>query len=283
MVFTFRATSSAGCCVYGCDYRHLAHADLETLKDLEEEAEEMVEQANQALIEARASVNKNAIDMDSGVSKGSLIALRKAARGPMLRGTDKKIQETSSASDMEAGSYHHSSDTRNDSQPRGRFFESVPNDSEGVSSEEKWKMAWDIADESRMHHTPRGTQGLIHRMASGKWHFNPGDSFLRKLRDATQPHLSESILSPRKKRNPVGSVVDHHIYAVVTFTSRQAAIAARQCTADGSGLGRWQEVEDLPVPPLADSAPWDICFCRRCCRPVTLTINDSQKRCRKNM
>ena len=39
----------------------------------------------------------------------------------------------------------------------------------------------------------------------------------------------------------------------------------------------------IPIPPLADSAPCDICLCRGCCRPVTLTINDSQKRCRKNM
>ena len=245
------------------------------------EAEEMVEDANQALIEARASVNKNAMDIESGVSQGSLIALRTATRRPMFYPTEKKDQDRSSPNDRAAGHYERKTGNRNDSQPRRKFFESFPSDSEEASSEEKWKIARDIADVSRIHYTPRGTQGLVHRMSSGKWHFNPGDSFLAKLRDAIHSQLSES--SSRRRRNLVGGVVDHHIYAVVTFTSRQAAIAARQCTADGSGLGRWQEVEDLPIPPLADSAPWDICLCRRCCRPVTLTINDSQKRCRRNM
>lgn len=142
-------------------------------------------------------------------------------------------------------------------------------------------MVDDIANENRQNQVPQGRQVPVQRMPSGKWHFNPGDSFLRRLRQQTQSQAPKSL--PKKEGNLVGSVVDNHTYAVVTFTSRQAAIAARQCMADGSGLGRWEEIEDLPIPPLADSPPWDICLCRGCCRPVTLTINDSHKRCRKNM
>lgn len=65
-------------------------------------------------------------------------------------------------------------------------------------------------------------------------------------------------------------------YAVVTFSSRQASVAARHCLADGRGVQRWLSVETVPVPPLADSAPCDIITCRGCCRPVTLNINNNQ-------
>jgi hypothetical protein len=277
----FFTVSSAGCCIYGCDYRRLANADLESLKELEEEAEDMVEEANQALIEARASVNKNALDIESGASHGSLIAIRKSTQRSLLHDIENNVPDTEVNDDMAVGYHKDSSGIGNGSQSDRHSFESCQVDPESGSSEQKWKMAGHIANESRKVHVPRGTQALIHTMSSGKWHFSPGDSFLRGLREMTQPQLSESI--PKKKIKLVGAVVDHHIYAVVTFTSRQAAISARQCMADGSGLGRWQEVEDLPIPPLADSAPWDICLCRGCCRPVTLTINDSQKRCRKNM
>ncbi len=65
-------------------------------------------------------------------------------------------------------------------------------------------------------------------------------------------------------------------YAVITFSSRQASVAARHCLTDGRGVQRWLSVETVPVPPLADSAPCDIITCRGCCRPVTLNINNNQ-------
>ena len=36
-------------------------------------------------------------------------------------------------------------------------------------------------------------------------------------------------------------------YAVVTFSSRQAAVAARHCIADGRGVHRWLSLETVPV------------------------------------
>jgi Late exocytosis, associated with Golgi transport len=69
-------------------------------------------------------------------------------------------------------------------------------------------------------------------------------------------------------------------YAIVTFTSRQAAVAARTVLADGRGTNRWTQVSNLPIPPLADAAACDPITCRGCCRPVTLSINDSQKKWR---
>lgn len=76
---------------------------------------------------------------------------------------------------------------------------------------------------------------------------------------------------------PVNELKSESTFAVVTFTSRQAAVAARHCLADGRGAKRWTPVEEIPVPPLADAAACDLVTCRGCCRPVTLTINSQQQ------
>ena len=70
-------------------------------------------------------------------------------------------------------------------------------------------------------------------------------------------------------------------YAVVTFTSRQAAVTARNCNIDGRGSSRWFTKRGLPVTPLSDAAPFDLKTCRNCCRPVTLSLNVRQKKLRK--
>lgn len=84
-----------------------------------------------------------------------------------------------------------------------------------------------------------------------------------------------------KTADVVENFASESTYAIVTFTSRQAAIAARHCLADGRGTKRWRPVEDIPVPPLADAAAGDLKTCRGCCRPVTLTINGNQQFVRK--
>ena len=80
-----------------------------------------------------------------------------------------------------------------------------------------------------------------------------------------------------RKTDPLTSkLAKDSTYAVVTFSSRQAAVAARHCLADGRGVQRWLSVETVPVSPLADAAPCDIITCRGCCRPVTLNLNHNQ-------
>ncbi len=96
--------------------------------------------------------------------------------------------------------------------------------------------------------------------------------------------LWNSIRFPFKKTiYAVDDFKSTSTFAVVTFTSRQAAVAARHCLADGRGAGRWVPVEDIPVPPLADASVCDFCDCRGCCRPVTLTINPKQQFIRRNL
>lgn len=66
-------------------------------------------------------------------------------------------------------------------------------------------------------------------------------------------------------------------FAVVTFTSRQAAVAARHCLADSRGADRWNTVSEIPSPPLADAPVCNLSNLAGLCRPVTISINDRQK------
>lgn len=92
-----------------------------------------------------------------------------------------------------------------------------------------------------------------------------------------------SITSFARKKS--GKMSDRYqsnsTYAVVTFTNRQAALAARHLLADGRGANRWIAVEELPVPPLADSASCDLITCRGCCRPLSLSVSNNEKMIRK--
>lgn len=84
----------------------------------------------------------------------------------------------------------------------------------------------------------------------------------------------------KQKDAAVDLVAAQGTFAVVTFTSRQAAVAARQVLADGRGSDRFNQIATPPIPPLADAAPGDLLNCRGCCRPVTMSINDRQKKWR---
>lgn len=68
-------------------------------------------------------------------------------------------------------------------------------------------------------------------------------------------------------------------FAVVTFTSCQAAGAARHCLADKQGEDTWTAFDPLPVPPLVD-APLFACG-RGCCRPTTININKNHQLIRR--
>jgi len=95
--------------------------------------------------------------------------------------------------------------------------------------------------------------------------------------------LWDSIASfARKKSDKISDRrQSNSTYAVVTFTNRQAALAARHLVADGRGANRWIAVETLPVPPLSDSASCDIITCRGCCRPLSLSVSSHEKMIRK--
>jgi len=112
---------------------------------------------------------------------------------------------------------------------------------------------------------------------SGVWKTPSFKSFLTSLKSEILSNLSAAVKWTKRKTDPLTEkVAKDSTYCVVTFSSRQAAVAARHCLADGRGVQRWMSEETVPVPPLADAAPCDIVTCRGCCRPVTLNINENQ-------
>jgi hypothetical protein len=80
-----------------------------------------------------------------------------------------------------------------------------------------------------------------------------------------------------KLRSKVPEVLlSENSYAILTFTSRQAAAAARQYLSSSRELS----MHDIPIPPLADAAPCTLMPFRFVCRPVTVTAKDWQKNVR---
>jgi hypothetical protein len=138
----------------------------------------------------------------------------------------------------------------------------------------QWKVAERMVASER-NVVNRGHWCGRRRLDRGDW-YNPFHA-----RETRPPTPSQELKKKIEFERPKG-IIDTDSYAVVTFTSRQAAIAARQCLSDGTGLDRWREVEAIPIAPLADSPPWNIFDCRGCCRPVTVTLPHEQKRWRRN-
>jgi hypothetical protein len=152
------------------------------------------------------------------------------------------------------------------------------------TSDQEWARVQSIVVENS---TPKSSQkkGKPREMDDGRWKWPFSESWRRVF-----VHRSKVIVEKNKKKLKhaasqsgyfAKSVVLNNTYAVVTFTSRQAAIAARQCLADGSGLGNWKAVADIPIPPLADAVPYNFWSTRGLCRPVTFSINENQKACRR--
>jgi hypothetical protein len=238
------------------------------LEELEEEAEQAVRQANIGLIEARASVNRGNFNPEK--ERSGELSLMNAELGisdeESIEGSNDGLESLDETNIVaESASMRKRSST---------------------SCESEWQLANSIAQNNRRSTLkPRNASRMRH-IASGRWHLPHSYSWknllLRKGRAVVQSNARVLKHAASKSGEIVNSVVQQSAYAVVTFTSRQAAIAARQCLADGSGLDRWVEIEDIPIPPLADAPPWNLLACRGVCRPVTMTINDNQKRCRNN-
>jgi hypothetical protein len=243
------------------------------LEELEEEAERAVRQANIGLIEARASVNRANFDPENASFVSHQRSRELSLLNAELGNSDEQSREGSKDG---VGSLDDTNIIAESASVRKR----------SSSCEREWQLANSIAQNNRRATLkPRNASRLRH-IASGRWRlplsYSWKDLLLRKGRAVVQNNrvLKHAAF---KSGDIVNSVVQQSTYAVVTFTSRQAAIAARQCVADGSGLDRWVEIEDIPIPPLADAPPWNLLACRGVCRPVTMTINDNQKRCRNNV
>eukprot|EP00536_Pseudo-nitzschia_multiseries_P011223 jgi/Psemu1/289570/fgenesh1_pg.371_\ len=246
--------SSASCGPYGCDEYVILQADsIDTLKILESEASEEVDLAVQELHKARVEIR-----VDEPNNSFSQSHDRPAE---LLTTRDRELEDFDDV------------------------LSCVEAEKTGMMESEKilpkpclnlWEEAEKLVG-TEQYMVKLGNQVLKRKLNTGNW-YNP----CRIQRSASE----ESTTTTRRVvENVVPSgvlsrIVKSESYAVVTFTSRQAAIAARQCLSDGSGLDGWREVDKIPIPPLADAVPWNIFDCRGCCRPVTVTIPPHQRRLR---
>jgi hypothetical protein len=227
--------SSASCCPYGCDEYTILHADVATLADLEQEAEEAVNDANEELRRARAEVHRRMPGQEGQVIPPGL------SNEPALMPNETFLHENSNGGLGEG------------------LFSSIVDDIMAYPSStirssslsNRWQEAENLVSTKRnvIHKSNRSKN---HKLDDGRWP-NPFHIWNQST--------EQSIGEVSKKKSSIDvhpSIIDTDSYAVVTFTSRQAAIAARQCIADGCGLDRWREIDYIPIPPLADAPPWNI-------------------------
>jgi hypothetical protein len=228
---------------------------LEKLKVLEEEILEAARVANEELIEARTSVNR--------LTSGEL-ETAESEEGEDDASMSKIDDENAGLLDPEKGIQQPAKESKS---LRKRAT---------ASSAQKWKQAQSLAQSIQGFPRKSGKKDETPRKWVAPWRRAVGQT--REIVENNARRFRRTIA---RTGNVVTNVLEHPTYAVITFTSRQAAIAARQCLADGGGLDRWVEIKELPIAPLADAPPWDIMFCRGFCRPVTLTISDNEKKCRR--
>jgi Late exocytosis, associated with Golgi transport len=137
------------------------------------------------------------------------------------------------------------------------------------SSSAQWAQVETIITEARNSERSSGTKSSARTVATGQWEWPNLKWFFTRTKENSK-NLQK--WAAKQSKEAVEKIIAREsTFAVVTFTSRQAAVAARSCLADGRGAGRWMTLKDLPIPPLADAAPGDICTFRNCCRPVTLS------------
>lgn len=151
------------------------------------------------------------------------------------------------------------------------------------SAADAWALVDAIALDSQaddaLHSQPDAAdEGKSRVISAGNWELSSLTGFVKMLLLGVKKFLRWTTA---KSNEAVDLVAADATYAVVTFTSRQAAVAARKVLADGRGSTRWVQLDTLPIPPLADAAACDLLTCRGCCRPVTLSINDRQKKWRR--
>lgn len=258
--------SAAACCPNGCCEGRLRRAPIDDLRQLEDDAILEVHAANTALKKAQRRVVKFMESDDS-------THLFSIHRQP----DDDDEEEAEDSEEEKVKGFFHQSSMENivgmiDSNAKLRRRARVTS----------WSRVESMVNEAA-HQTNRSMRAprmaKTQKVGTGEWKV---PSFFGWSKKKANLVVGEVVGQGQELTKDIGSTVADHLlrestYAVVTFTSRQAAVAARQCLADGRGLNRWTTWKRLPIPPLADAAPCSLCPCRGCCRPVTLTIHNRQK------
>jgi hypothetical protein len=244
------AQAASPCCPNLLCEGRVERANLKTLLDMEEEAAIQLHQAICELQDARCHVSAIAKDVNLSPINNAISPLN-GKKYKTLASKDSSLSE----SRWDDSSTHMDADLLQSS-----------NRSVKQRSKSMWGQVEQVVADARE------CEGMNPRtLATGVW------------QRPSLEGLAFHCLRDWRKRIQVTDAVElarESTFAVVTFTSRQAVVAARNCLADGRAYGRWTTLQEIPIPPLSDAAPCNVVLCRNCCRPVTLNINDRQKACR---
>ncbi|KAL3923561.1 MAG: hypothetical protein SGILL_001587 [Bacillariaceae sp.] len=244
--------SAANPCVNGCNEEALSLWSIEELGDMLEDAKDDVREANAELLRVRADIfrKENKLPKDHGKQRSD--DDDDGTNDPkMLASVMEGEHDNGGSDDVEEGIPSNAS---HDS--TGLRQRAVP------SAHAKYNMAQSLVNQVR---------GVTSSMKENE----------KKNARCCDTSNLVCFAKPLDNTKKVVKVLDHPTFAVVTFTSRQSAISARQCLADGKATDRWSQIDAIPVPALADAPPCDIFFCRGCCRPVTLTISPRERKGRQ--
>ncbi|GKY91495.1 hypothetical protein MPSEU_000121700 [Mayamaea pseudoterrestris] len=255
-------------------------ADVEKPAPLDETKEEALK--DMSLVPGRPAPVKRDTSINEISPNLSPARPATATRGRSIEtnrmGSNLKLEATMY---QQSASFHESSPTSPNNEfvdvsNRGRFESDA--DRVRTVSDAEWAMVLSIISESTSDAKKRA--GLRASVASGRYSLRKPN--LKWLKDVVAGTVKEiKGWAKTQSVEAIDTLARHSTYAVVTFTSRQAAVAARNCLADGRGAGRWNNLSGMPIPPLADAAPFDLVACRNCCRPVTVSIPDRQKNARR--
>jgi len=278
------AQSSSSPCPLGFCPNSLKVLDIEDLREMEEQLWTDIRILNQELIEAREEVVKQ----DDDVEVESTMVTTAASFDKGSGDGDDDISQKSPVSTkslISINSASMDSDVILDSPRSLKSINSKFRNRGTPTVNDQWEKAQVVA--SSMKEIPdTGFAKRIGRSLKSKT--LPSQLAFAFCGGRYNPCFKETLNSIPKYYGHITetgkafvTALDHPSYAVVTFSSRQAAIAARQCLADGGANNSWQQIDEIPIPPLADAPPRKPCFFRGCCRPVTLTINYKEKKCRR--
>lgn len=239
-VFAYECAYLAGNSL-GFDKRIFRLYGIETLRELERDLVEELRVANQELLEARRNV-ATIVDEDE---------LKDSPEEPSMP-CDDEDSLIEQYGDCEASG--HSTTIRQRKKSR-----IVDSDSSGGQV-----ASWHARGTSRKNDAADDTaMQSEHSIIQGMWEslkcilliprriyrgIERGDEWREPLK-----YYGKGTFDTETGRKGFVTNLDHPSYAVVTFTTRHAAVIARQCLADGAAQNHWKNVDNMPFYPLADA------------------------------
>jgi hypothetical protein len=269
------AQGASNCCPYGCFEGQVRHANLATLQQLHQLQKERVKHAKEELQRVQKEfMFRPTLDCDDeedeleNEEEESALLAATSNGFSQIRNTDSWrakngffTRKRSFASRCLSESKSNDSDVEEEDGVESSMVELV-SPSSAPPSRTTSSGSW------RQRRSERGRDRWVCNQVLARHYFHQLKfQVMELLSKYNHPSSWKALLAKCWK------TWEHEdSYAVLTFTSRQAAAAARQ-SLSSSGI----DLNDIPIPPLADAGAFRLFPFRFFCRPVTVTINAFQK------